>query len=282
MSSIKDIKNNIAANSSMKGLVEVYEEMTAATMRDIREAILASRDYYHGLAHLSEEVGTDLSLLPALAGKKEALVLLSSDEGMYGDIIDSVVGSFVHEVKKRRDNAVFIAGKTGAELVRVLDPSVHFTLLPLPKLSEALTDIVKKLFIYKRVTVFFGQFENIVRQEPSSRTLTAGTVELTKQEWAGDVTIKLKYVYEPAVERIARVFAQEIFSGVFEQTFKEGELAKNASRLMHLDQALATIDKKIDTDMQKYRRAQKRLSGKKLHTQFSGYKMMKRVQNIYV
>lgn len=283
MSNLKNLKQTIDASISMKGLVEVYEEMAASTMRAIREAILGSRDYYHGLAHLSAEVGSDLGALPALGEKKEALVLLSSDQGMYGDIIDRVFVHFLREIKSSHTASVFVAGKTGAELMHILSPDTHFTLLPLPKLTdEVLPDLIKTLFAYKRVTVFFGQFENIVRQEPNTRTLTAGTLELTKEQWAGEVKIKLKYLYEPTIERIARVFSEEIFAGVFEQTFKEGELAKSASRLMHLDHALGTIDTTITLAQGKYRKGQKRIAGKKLHTQLSGYKMLQKARRMYV
>lgn len=283
MSSLKNLKQTIDASTSMKGLVEVYEEMAATTMKEIRDAILGSRDYYHGLAHLSAEVGSDLGTLPALGKRQEALVLLSSDQGMYGDIIDRVFANFLHEMKARSTASIFVAGRTGAELMRLLSPDTHFTLLSMPKLTDnVLPNLIKTLFVYQRVTIFFGQFENIARQEPNVRTLTAGTLELTKQQWAGEVNIKLKYLYEPTVEKIARVFSEEIFTGVFEQTFKEGELAKSASRLMHLDQALVTIDKGLTIAQSKYRRGQKRIAGKKLHTQLSGYKMMQKARRMYV
>ena len=104
MSSIKQIQANIESHLSMRDLVEVYERMAANTMRKIRDAILASREYYHNLAKLSAEVGADLSSVEEIKSKKSALVLLSSDDGMYGEIMDKVFGRFLKEIKEHPNN----------------------------------------------------------------------------------------------------------------------------------------------------------------------------------
>lgn len=278
MSSLKDLKFTIDSHYSMKGLVEVYEEMAASTMREIRDAILANRDYYHHLANLSATVGEDLSLVDGHQNK-QALVLFASDEGMYGDIIDKVFALFLHAVKTTANADIFIIGNSGAKLIQTIAPHTKFTLIPVPKST---TEIIKQLFIYRSVQLFFGQFQSIANQTPNTRVLTSATIESTKAQWAGDVTVKLKYLYEPSVTHIADVFAKEIFSGVFEQSFQEGELAKNASRILHLDQALTNIEKKLTLDVKRYQTLQKRVSGKKQQTQFSGYRAMQHTRKQYV
>lgn len=275
MPSLKFLKDNIESHISMKGLVEVYEEMAATTMREIREAILGSRDYYHGLAALSAEVGADLSLLETLQTKKSAIVLLSSDEGMYGEIIDKVFGQFVTKARSDKNIDVYVAGRIGRELMAVVAPEIKYTSLQMPKLTgsaEIIKQIGAQLFHYRSVELLFGQFHSIAKQEASSRILSASSVELTSQDWAGEINLKLKFLYEPSPKQISTVFGEQIFSGILEQTIKEGELAKNASRLMHLDQALTNIDQKLDSDLAHYHTLKKRIAGKKQHTQVAGYR----------
>ena len=268
----------------MKGLVEVYEEMAASTMKKIREAILASRGYYHGLARLSAEVGADLSEVSEQEKKKEAIVLLSADSGLYGDIVDRVFDSFLMAVRADKKADVFISGKVGEQLMRMLAPELHYTLIPGPIVSggEVLTDVVRKLYFYKKVQVFFGQFESLAQQNPTSRMISAAAVEWTRKQWAGELTMKLKFIYEPTPEKISQVFSEQIFFGIFEQTLKEDELAKNGSRLMHLDQAYVNIEKKLGGDTERYRKLLKRLSNKKQQSRLTGYEIIKRRRKAYV
>lgn len=276
MTSLKEVRYLLDSHHSMKGLLEVYEEMAAEHMRDIRDSIVSTRDYYHNLATLSASVGEDLSNIEG--GKdKTAYVLFSADEGMYGDVLDRVFEIFLHTIKQDPQADVYIVGSSGAKLMQLLAPKIHFT-----QSTDQPSDIASKLFAYKRVELFFGQFKNIATQLPTSRALTAKSLELTKNDWADEVVTKLKYIYEPSIKQVAEVFAKQIFSGVFDQTYKENELAKNASRLMHLDKSLSNIDQTITHDTKKYQKLRKRLSGKKQQSQFSGYRATVRGRNTYV
>ena len=275
MSSIKQIQANIESHLSMRDLVEVYERMAANTMRKIRDAILASREYYHNLAKLSAEVGADLSSVEEIKSKKSALVLLSSDDGMYGEIMDKVFGRFLKEIKEHPAADVYISGKVGQELIAVVSPRTKYQPL-------AVVEVGEKLWQYREVEIFFGQFESIARQEPNSRVLSVNQLESTQDAWAGDAIARLKYLYEPSVEAISDKFSKGIFVGVLQQTIKEDELAKNASRLMHLDKALNEIEKKLGAEQVKFGKANKRRVSKKQQLQLAGYKAMSKIRRSYV
>lgn len=269
MTSLKLLHKNIDSNQTMKGLVEVYEEMSATTMRKIRDAILSSRDYYHGLSLLSNEVGADLSHLADLQTKMNAIIFLSSDEGMSGEIIEKVLSQFLSSLKADPDRDVFIAGKVGEDLVRAFAPKLAFT-------SLAIDNLATTLQAYHFVEIVFGQFESIARQNPQSRIVSATSLAMTSKQWAGpEISNKLKFLYEPSVDKISTVFGEHIFGGVIDQTIKEGELAKNASRLMHLDQALTHIEQFLEKDRFKYHKLKKSISSKKQHTQVVGFRSNK-------
>ena len=74
---------------------------------------------------------------------------------------------------------------------------------------------------------------------------------------------------------------QEIFKGILDQTIKEGELARSASRLMHLDQAIGKIDENLGRARGKYLKAVKRVSGRKQNTMLAGYRAKSGVRRVY-
>ena len=81
---------------------------------------------------------------------------------------------------------------------------------------------------------------------------------------------KFLYLYEPTEAAVAEVFTKEIAAAVFDQTLKESQLAKFASRLMYLDTAIEKIDEKITGYKLEKAKAQKRAMGKKQAVAFSG------------
>ena len=60
-----------------------------------------------------------------------------------------------------------------------------------------------------------------------------------------DIGPQVPYIFEPSLETILQFFETEIFASMFEQIVREGELAKNASRVISMDQADINIKLKI-------------------------------------
>jgi len=61
MRTIKKIKSELVMNNDVKGIVQVFEEMSARKMKDIREGILVGRAFLERLTVLSGDIGADLA-----------------------------------------------------------------------------------------------------------------------------------------------------------------------------------------------------------------------------
>lgn len=280
MKTYKQVKADIAAIASMRGLVETYEEMAATKMQAIRSIILASRAYYTGLAHLSDEVGADLTAYRK-GDAGEAIVLLSANEGLYGDILDKVFADFVANVRTHKA-AVFVAGKVGKSLLSSLAPDINYTGITLPDggtTTEQMTEVIRQLVHFSRLTLYYGEFVSIAHQRSNSRTVSAGEVVIEeKKHW--DLSIKLQYFYEPNLDKIAKKFNDDICAGVLQQTIEEGQLAQYASRLMHLDGALSGIDKETGRLIRVSKKLSRHINGKKQQMQYASIRMH-RYERIY-
>ncbi len=165
--------------------------------------------------------------------------------------------------------------------MKMLAPGVKYNSIAVPEGEEGFRQVVASLWGYKQVEMFFGQFESLARQEASSREVSATEIELTQRDWSGEVVATLKYIYEPDVQAVSKIFGQEIFKGILDQTIKEGELARSASRLMHLDQAIGKIDENLGRARGKYLKAVKRVSGRKQNTMLAGYRAKSGVRRVY-
>lgn len=269
MKSLKYIISDIKSTSEIKGLMEVYEEIAAAKMQRIRKTVTASCDYFEGLAKLSEEVALDLD--NAFEGKnKFAAVFLSANTGLYGDLIDKILVSFVDFVKENNLDA-YIVGKLGATLIKSYAPEVKFSELNIDgdkeDIDEAeLENTLQFLSGYSKIYIFHGRFESIARQDSLSSTISGPDIQKYGIDGKDEKEIakkRLIHIYEPSVEEVGNKFAKEISLSIFDNSIKENQLAKYAARLMHLDFTIDNIDSRLGKLDNEKKRTRKKMEQKK-------------------
>ena len=112
-----------------------------------------------------------------------------------------------------------------------------------------------------------------MNQEAITREISGDTTPLPPPTIGGGVpagTGVVNYLFEPSVEDILEVFQSEILASVFGQTIYESQLAKFASRILHLDDSLQNVDQRLQTVHIDYRRLQHDLMSRKQLSRMSG------------
>jgi len=106
------------------------------------------------------------------------------------------------------------------------------------KTSEA----IKHLVQYEEIRIYFGKYQSVVTQKPTTYSISAGTPVSGK---TSDQT-KIYYIFEPSVEKILMFFETQIFASLFDQSLRESQLAKFASRILAMDRANDNVHKRLD------------------------------------
>jgi len=270
MQSIKDINIEIKSTFEVKGLIQVYEEIAATKMQKIRNSVTASSDYFKGLASLSDEVALDLAAGFGNSGSKFAAVFLSADTGLYGDIIDKIMVSFVDFIKKEKVDA-FVAGSLGQSLLNSYAPELKVPLLPFLADKEDLDEndlsvLMQTLNPYTKIYLFHGKFESMARQNVLDSVISGPDISKYGLDGKSKKEIEERRfinIYEPDVNKVGQKFAHEISASVLDASIKENQLAKYAARLMHLDSAVNNIDEKLDKLDGDKKRMKKKIEAKK-------------------
>ncbi|MBI2122189.1 MAG: F0F1 ATP synthase subunit gamma [Candidatus Sungbacteria bacterium] len=277
--------------SVLRILIETYEGIAAMTIRRIRNSVLQNREFYAGLSDLFAEIKSayakDLRSLMVKRGIKQALadgakakslslirrngktvyVLLSSNTGLYGEIIGKTFALFVKNIRWSDADCV-IVGRVGRMLFESAMPQKKFSYFDFPDthVSRAdLEEITKFLHQYENVVVFHGAFRSFIDQHPALSRVS-GDERLLGEEASGSVS----YIFEPSLEDIMVFFESEIFASLLGQVFYESRLAKVASRLMVLDRASTNVDDALRRSFFKQRQAGHQLSNKKQINAMSG------------
>lgn len=270
MRSYKSLLSDTANLLEIKGMVEVYEELAAGKMQKIRKFILSNRDFFESLEKLSDEVGSDFESVVA-AEKKTTAVFVSANTGLYGEIIDKTFRQFLDFIAQN-ETEVYVIGKLGESLMQSLAPRVAYRSLPFSDdeiLPEEFDSLLATLFPYKKIIVFYGKFYNIAIQRPFVSRLT-GEVLTRSQNPDEFAKIRFRYLYEPSLLSVSEVFAGEILTSMLDAILRESQLAKQASRLMQLDQTIENIDLNLTKITAEKRSLRKKSLNRKQNSMISG------------
>jgi len=264
----KNLKDELNDLSSLKDLTQIFGEIASLRMKKIRSFVFTNRDFLQSIRNIFEEVlSSYLRKMSELVkrGKvkkdqkitflshngKIVSVFLSANTGFYGEVIKDTFKAFLEDVKAGRTEAAII-GKLGLSLFLQKEPQRPYTYFYFPDYGidqEKLTEIIKHLVAYEEIRIFYGEYKTIISQKPNKVIISAGT-QLT------DATSipRQEYIFEPSMEKILMFFETEIFASTFDQSLRESQLAKFASRVIAMDEAGVKIGERIkNVDLRRLR-----------------------------
>ncbi len=240
----------------LQSVVQTYGEIASIRMKSTRTSVLSAREFLSAIQDVFEEVRanyakeitkllkqssrrTNKGLTLLSHNGKSVAVLLSSNSGLYGDIVHRTFRVFLEEAKKK-NSEITIIGRQGTALFEFYAPDQPYTFFELPDYGlnqDAILKIMQHIVQYSQIQLFFGQFENVLVQKPVVFTLAA-ELDFSKPQ---EIKSKRQYLFEPNLEKILQFFEKEIFASLFEQSVRESQLAKFASRILAMDQAMDRI-----------------------------------------
>src|SRR3990170_4858093 len=149
---------------------------------------------------------------------------------------------FLEDIRKE-DFEITIIGRNGRTLFLGEEPKRPYTFFELPDYGVnelKLAEVIRHLVQYEEIRVYYGQYQSVVTQKPTTFSISAGTPIREEVEEP-----KVSYIFEPTVEKILMFFETQIFASLFDQSIRESQLAKLASRILAMDRAAENIKKRL-------------------------------------
>lgn len=268
MNSKRSSQMEMEGLTSLKSLVETYEEIAARQMQKVRTAVLTAREFLQGLAEIFGEVKSN-STQPQLGrGGKTVAVWISANAGLYGDIVSRSFELFADYLDKNPAEAV-VVGRLGTKIMAERLPKTLYNYYDLEDNRVEVEDlglVMRYLLQFQKIVVFYGQFKSLVNQVPIVTSVSGDELYEIKPEEQK----RHQYLFEPGIAQVLEFFEGQMLTTMFEQTVHESQLAKFASRLMTLDGAVENIDKKVRQLNQMGVRLKHRTDGRKQLSRISG------------
>ncbi len=274
----KQIREEKVTLSEIKSLIATYQEIAAIRMQKVKTSVLKNRDYVGELQKIYNKILHNYSIHlkknsdnTSLNGKTLA-VLLSSNTGLYGDIVQKVLKDYVTYLSENKCDAAVI-GSVGYAFVKYNFPDKdvkYFQLGDGVLDSPQIDDLCNYIFEYEKSTLFFGKFYSVLNQSSDKIDLN---LHVTADETA--TPEPMNFIFEPSVDGVMSFFKSEILSTMVEQTISESGLSKFASRMISLDKAVSGINTRIKAILLKEFVAKHSVMNKKQSSMFSSFSLWK-------
>jgi len=291
MAQRKIILEELEALNSLKELAESYEEIAVVRMQKIKDSVLKTRDF---LANLSD-VFVDLKSSYAREVKdllqrikkgdktlirnlqkidKTLMVYLSSNGRLYGSVTGKTFKLLLNDLKKADPAQVdmVVIGRAGKEMYEGSSvgsrPFEYFDLPDADFSISHIKNLMRKFLQYERVHVYYGKFGNVVKQTPIETSISGE--DIFETEVVQEVPRDDRFIFEPTLEKIFHFFETQIMANLFAQTLLENQLARHASRVNAMEEALGNIEEEGKKLNQEKTRMKHLLQNKKQLETISG------------
>lgn len=269
----RKILEDLEAINSLKTLAESYEEVSVTRMQNIKDSVLKTRDFLEELsdvyvdlrnnyrhqieeliARKKKEAIAQQSTSQLVKNGKTLVVYLSSNQKLYGAVTQKTFRLFAEGIKKVPQADLVIIGSTGKEMYDAAGETRPYQYFDLPDNNvklENIKSIIKKFLEYERVDVYHGKFGNVIRQNAIASNISG---EIPFEAEGSQPLIQKnnqKFIFEPVLEKILNFFESHITASLFTQTILENQLARLASRVNAMEEALIHIEaesKKLNAD----------------------------------
>jgi ATP synthase F1 gamma subunit len=246
----------------LKDLAESYEEIAVVRMQRIRDSVLKTRDFLADISDVFVDLKSsynlevkdlmakiktgDRGILPILQKKnKTLLVYLSSNGGLYGAVTQKTYKLFMEELAKTEADKtdIVVIGNAGRIMFEGSGSKRPYEYFEIPDTTVEVSHIktlMKKFLEYVKVSVFYGKFGNVVKQTPIETSITGE--DIFETETLSEVPREDRFIFEPTLQKIFHFFETQIMANLFSQTLLENQLARHASRVNAMEEALGHIE----------------------------------------
>lgn len=256
MATLKEVKKDLEIVSTIKDITGIYQEIAHLRMKKIRTTVLNNRKVFEALSQTYQRIRSAYVLhTRGLKNKEKSFrsgqtrktvaVFLSANKPFYGKLILDIWNNLLDFLEENDADLVIVGrvGKYFAEKSGLGFKFLYFELDDVEPEKEKIKEIVELVRKYKKIVVFHGKYKTPLFQELAEDDISGG-LPFKKVKNAEN------YLFEPSAKAVLDFFENQIIVVLFNQSIMEHQLAKYASRMTVMYQAVENA-KKVKNKLKK-------------------------------
>lgn len=230
------IQTHVNEISAIQDLTSVFESIASLRISQIKDKVTQSTAFFQELWQMYTQLRVDpktrLTKRRAHVEKdRNAIIVITSEGGLSGDIDQFIIERMLKDRAELKGADILSVGGHGAVLLgqRGVKVAKRF------KLPEGdtvdVSEIIEEVHKYPQTTVYYEQYESLVKQSVERIELVNAVEELSQKKGTEVETISSQdYVFEPSIDIVVDFMESIMMEIALSQTILESRLAQYASR----------------------------------------------------
>lgn len=235
MKRVVTIQQEVGQVSNIKKMTSVFEAIASIHIAEIKDQVVSSTAFFHQLWNIYTQIRLGKEDFashrkPAITDRI-ALMVVTSDGGLIGDIDDRIVTAMLNHPELSRAD-VFVVGAHGINLLarKGMRPAQSFA-LPTTDENIQVNDIAAVMNQYQQATVYYQTYISLLHQEVARIDLFSAVAALGQQSGGSEEVISSQdYIFEPSLNEIVSYLESVMLEIALGQIILESKLAQYASR----------------------------------------------------
>lgn len=283
MKRVVAIQQELTQVSNIKKMTSVFEAIASIHIAEIKDQVVSSTAFFHQLWNIYSQIRVGKEDFtrhrkPSITDRT-ALVAVTSDGGLIGDIDDRIIESMLkHQDLSKAD--IYVVGAHGISLLsrKGIKPIQTFQL---PEADENIRvdDIAAVMNRYQRATVYYQTYISLLHQEVARIDLFSAVAALGQQSTGKQEVISSEdYIFEPSLNEIVEYMESVMLEIALGQIILESKLAQYASRFNAMTAAKSKADDMEKEMLLSMHRSKRSQGDERIREVLGGMKMLKRGQ----
>jgi F-type H+-transporting ATPase subunit gamma len=283
------IERELGQVSTIKDVTAVFEAIASIHISQIKDKVMLSTTFFEELWQIYSQLRLGeqdyaRSRKPAVTDRP-ALVIITSDGGLIGDIDERIVGAVAaHPDAHRAD--IYSIGAHGTTLLarRGLKATKAFA-MPSADDNIKMGPVAAVLNRYASASVYYQRYVSLLKQDIAHIDLFSAVTALGSAGPAGvlerpsEVISQRDYIFEPSLKEVVTYMESIMVEIALGQMVLESKLAQYASRFNTMSSAQGKA-KEMERDLRlSYNRARRGQADERIKEVLSGMKAMERVHH---
>ncbi|HEX7259958.1 MAG TPA: F0F1 ATP synthase subunit gamma [Candidatus Saccharimonadia bacterium] len=273
------IQQDLERIGTIQDLTSIFEVIASIHISQIKDRVVSSTKFFNELWGVYSQLrsGEDDQMLSIQRNGRTALVVITSDGGLIGDIDERLVREMQkHDVGDKTD--VYAIGAHGAQLLSQRGVKIAKVFMaPNIEKGESVHELAKVFGAYERVTVYYQTYLSLMRQETATIDLFSVVQHLGKGSVdEKDLITSHTYILEPSPKEIISYMEAVMVEIALGQVVLESKLAQYASRFNAMYAAKSKAKEMRDDLALMLHRAKRASGDERIKEILSGMKMLKK------
>ena len=273
------IEKDIAGIGTLKDLTNVFESLASTHVAKVKNNAQMSQQFFELLwkryTSLRIDPGTRLGGRADDGNGRKAMILISAEAGLSGDLDMRMIESMLDEYDKATTDIIVLGSHGANQLTQRGIPYIKFFQVPESDNYVDVSPIIKVVLPYSKVVIYYEEYLSLGQQEVRSIDLVSHIQEMT-DEWDEDAMTSIETIFEPSLDEIADEMEIIMMSLALSQTILQSGLAQSASRFNAMTVAEDRAGELLGEYKLEFHRAKRSESDRRLREVLVGIKKKRR------